>query len=177
MLTVGDVLPQYKLAACVSTEDGKEFSDISESDFEGKWKVLFAWPLDFTFVCPTEIIEFGRMHAEFAARNTQLLGLSTDSQYSHLAWRNQHPGLRDLAFPMLADIKRELSTNLGILHKDAGVCLRATIIVDPSNTIRFISVNDLAVGRNVHEVLRVLDALQTEKLTPCNWQAGETTLN
>ena len=103
--------------------------------------------------------------------------MSTDSQYSHLAWREKHPGLKNLPFPMLSDIKRDLSNALGILHKDAGVCLRATYIVDPSGTIRWASANDLPVGRNVPEVLRVLEALQTEKLTPCNWQKGQATLN
>ena len=177
MLTVGYQMPEFKLDACVSYEDGKEFSTISEQDYADQWKVLFSWPLDFTFVCPTEIIEFGKSDSEFQKRNAQLLGMSTDSQYSHLAWRQQHPGIKEVPFPMLADIKRELSESLGILHKEAGVCLRATVIVDPGNTIRFVSVNDLPVGRNVDEVLRVLDALQTEKLTPCNWEAGEATLN
>lgn len=177
MLTIGDQLPEFKLQACVDIKGGQEFKEITNSSYKDKWQVLFSWPLDFTFVCPTEIIEFGQNAAEFKSRSAQLLGMSTDSQYSHLAWRNQHPGLKDLPFPMLADVKRELSEALGILHKDAGVCLRATYIIDPSGTIRWASVNDLPVGRNIQEVLRVLDALQTEKLTPCNWQKGEETLN
>ena len=110
-------------------------------------------------------------------KNAQILGCSTDSHYVHLAWRNQHPDLKNLPFPMLADIKRELATELGILHKDAGVCLRATYIVDPNNTIRWVQINDLSVGRDVNEVVRVLDALQTEKLTPCGWKPGQATLN
>ncbi len=177
MLTIGDRLPQFSLKSCVSAEDGKEFQTIKDSSHDGLWKVLFFWPLDFTFVCPTEIIEFGDKAAEFTKRKCQLLGCSTDSEYSHLAWRKDHPGLKHLPFPMLADIKRELSTNMGVLHKDAGICLRATFIVDPGNTIRWVSVNDLSVGRNVDEVLRVLDALQTEKLTPCGWTPGQKTLN
>ena len=177
MLTIGDKLPAFDLNACVSRESGKEFSKISDGSNEDKWLVVFSWPLDFTFVCPTEIIEFGNATPDFEKRNTKVLGLSTDSQYSHLAWREQHPGLKDLPFPMLADIKRELSSALGILHKEAGVCLRATFIIDPSGTIRWASAYDLSVGRNVGEVLRVLDALQTEKLTPCNWQKGQATLN
>ena len=106
-----------------------------------------------------------------------MLGVSTDSEYVHLAWRNDHPDLKDLPFPMLADIKRELSSALGILHKQEGVALRATFIVDPDGIIRYVSVNDLSVGRNVDEVLRVLDALQTDELCPCNWQKGEETLS
>lgn len=177
MLTIGDKLPEFSLTACSSIESGKEFETISNTSYNGQWKVLFFWPLDFTFVCPTEIIEFGNKASEFKKLNCQVLGCSTDSQYSHLAWRKDHPGLKSLPFPMLADLKRELSTNLGILHKDAGICLRATYIVDPSNTIRWVAVNDLSVGRNVDEVVRVLEALQTEKLTPCGWTPGQQTLN
>ena len=132
--------------------------------------------MDFTFVCPTEIAEFGRMNGEFAAREAQVLGASTDTQYVHLAWRGSHPHLKNLPFPMLADTKRELSTALGVLHKTEGVPLRATFIVDPGGVIRWASVNDLSVGRSVPEVLRVLDALQTDELCPCNWQKGQPTL-
>jgi peroxiredoxin (alkyl hydroperoxide reductase subunit C) len=105
-----------------------------------------------------------------------LYGASTDSEFVHLAWRQNHADLKNLSFPMLADLKRELSSALGILHAGAGVPLRATFVVDPEGIIRFVSVNDLDVGRNVDEVLRVLDALQTDELCPCNWQRGEATL-
>ncbi len=132
--------------------------------------------MDFTFVCPTEIAEFGKRNADFAERDAQVLGASTDTHFVHLAWRRSHEDLRDLPFPMLADTKRELAQALGILHKDAGVALRATFIVDPEGVIRWVCVNDLSVGRNVAEVLRVLDALQTDELCPCNWQKGEPTL-
>ena len=124
-------------------------------------------------MCPTEIAAFGKLNREFADREAQVLGVSTDSEYVHLAWRNTHPDLKDLPFPMVADIKRELSTALGILDKNEGVALRATFIVDPQGVIRFVSVNDLSVGRNPAEVLRVLDALQTDELCPCNWQKGQ----
>ncbi len=177
MLTIGDTFPSFSLKACVSTDEGREFQTISNGTHKDSWKVVFFWPLDFTFVCPTEIVEFGAKNDEFKKRKCQVLGCSTDSEYSHLAWRNSHPQLRDLPFPMLADLKRELSASLGILHKDAGICLRATFIVDPSNTIRWVAVNDLPVGRNIDEVVRVLDALQTEKLTPCGWTPGQKTLN
>jgi len=138
--------------------------------------VLFLWPMDFTFICPTEIAEFGRRNQDFVDRDAQVLGASTDSHYVHLAWRKEHPDLRKLPFPMLADVKRELSTALGVLHRQDGVALRATFIVDPEGVIRHASVNDLSVGRNVDEVLRILDALQTDELCPCNWQGGQPTL-
>jgi len=176
MLTVGDKLPEFKLQATVSLEKGKEFQEITNNSFPGKWTVLFLWPLDFTFVCPTEIAEFGRRTKDFADRDAQVLGASLDSQYVHLAWRKDHPDLRDLPFPMLADTKRELSSALGVLHKQDGVPLRATFIADPQGVIRHVSVNDLSVGRNVDEVLRVLDALQTDELCPCNWKKGDPTL-
>jgi peroxiredoxin (alkyl hydroperoxide reductase subunit C) len=176
MLTVGDELPVFTLQAVVSTEPGKEFAEITHESHPGKWRVLFFWPMDFTFVCPTEIAEFGRMTEEFATRDAQVLGASTDTHYVHLAWRRSHPDLKDLPFPMLADTRRELSAALGVLHKTEGVPLRATFIVDPEGVIRWASVNDLSVGRSVPEVLRVLDALQTDELCPCNWQKGQPTL-
>jgi peroxiredoxin (alkyl hydroperoxide reductase subunit C) len=176
MLTVGDRLPEFELQAVVSLDRGKEFAPITQQSFSGKWKVVFLWPMDFTFICPTEIAEFGRNDGEFKERDAQLLGVSSDTHFVHLAWRQHHPDLKSLPFPMLADTKRELSTALGVLHKEDGVPLRATFIVDPTGVIRHVSVNDLSVGRNVAEVLRVLDALQTDELCPCNWQKGDATL-
>ena len=176
MLSVRDTFPDFKLEAVVSIEKGKEFKTLSLDSFPGKWLVVFFWPMDFTFVCPTEIAEFGKKNGEFADRDTQLLGVSTDTQFVHLAWRNNHDDLRNLPFPMVADTKRELSTDLGILHPEEGVALRATFIVDPQRIIRWASVNDLKVGRNVYEVIRVLDALQTDELCPCNWKEGDATL-
>jgi peroxiredoxin (alkyl hydroperoxide reductase subunit C) len=176
MKTVGDRIPSFRLAATVSRERGKEFQELTEQSFAGKWLVLFSWPLDFTFVCPTEIAEFGKRNRDFADRDAQVLGLSLDSEFVHLAWRNQHADLKDLPFPMLADKKRELCEALGILHPREGIPLRATFVVDPEGMIRFASVHDLDVGRNVDEVLRTLDALQTGELCPCNWQKGDKTL-
>jgi peroxiredoxin (alkyl hydroperoxide reductase subunit C) len=176
MLSVGDRFPEFKLQAVVSLDRGKEFEEISDQSFGDKWKVVFFWPMDFTFICPTEIAEFGKRERDFQDRDTQLLGASTDTQFVHLAWRKDHPDLRTLPYPMLADTKRELSTALGVLHRQDGVALRATFIVDPQGVIRHVSVNDLSVGRNVDEVLRVLDALQTDELCPCNWKKGEPTL-
>jgi peroxiredoxin (alkyl hydroperoxide reductase subunit C) len=176
MLTIGDEFPKFDLQGVVSLERGKEFKEITDRDFSGKWRVVFFWPMDFTFVCPTEIAEFGRRNGDFQDRDAQVLGVSADTHYVHLAWRKDHPDLRSLPFPMLADTKRELAAALGVLHKQEGVPLRATFIVDPEGIIRFASVNDLSVGRNVDEVLRVLDALQTDELCPCNWKKGEPTL-
>jgi peroxiredoxin (alkyl hydroperoxide reductase subunit C) len=176
MLTVGDTFPEFELHAVMGLEKGKEFQTVTHESYPGKWKVVFLWPMDFTFICPTEIAEFGKRNADFGDRDAQVLGASTDTHFVHLAWRNSHPDLKGLPYPMLADTKRELSTALGVLHKQDGVALRATFIVDPEGIIRWVNVNDLSVGRNVDEVLRVLDALQTDELCPCNWQKGEPTL-
>ena len=176
MLTVGDRFPEYKLQAVVGLEKGKEFKDVASQDYAGKWKVVFFWPKDFTFVCPTEIAGFGKKNRDFLDRDAQVLGVSTDNEYVHLAWRKSHPDLKDLPFPMISDITRELIQSLGIMHPPAGVAMRATFIVDPEGTIRFVNVTDLDVGRNIDEVVRVLDALQTDELCPCNWQKGEPTL-
>jgi peroxiredoxin (alkyl hydroperoxide reductase subunit C) len=176
MLTVGDTFPAFDLKAVVSNDIKTAFAEVSDASYTGKWKVVFFWPKDFTFVCPTEIAAFGKLNGAFADRDAQVLGVSTDSEFVHLAWRKSHEDLRELPFPMLADIKRELSEALGVLDRKEGVALRATFIVDPAGIIRFASVNDLSVGRSPEEVLRVLDALQTDELCPCNWQKGEETL-
>ena len=176
MLTVGDKFPNFRLKGVVSLEPGKEFAEFTNNSYADKWQVVFFWPMDFTFICPTEIAEFGQRNGDFADRDAQVLGVSTDTHFVHLAWRNNHADLKTLPYPMLADIKRELATALGILHKEDGVALRATFIVDPEGTIRWVNVNDLSVGRNVDEALRVLDALQTDELCPCNWKQGEKTL-
>jgi alkyl hydroperoxide reductase subunit AhpC len=175
MLTVGDRLPDFRVQAVVSREKGKEFTEVTNKDYPGKWLVLFFWPKDFTFVCPTEIAEFGRRSRDFADRDAVVLGGSTDNEYAHLAWRKAHPDLHDLPFPMI-HLTPPLAEQLGVIHRDAGVALRATFIVDPDGIIRFVSVNDLSVGRNVNEVLRTLDALQTDELCPCNWEKGQPTL-
>lgn len=176
MLTVGDTFPAYSLKAVVSRTPGKEFANITDKTYSGKWQVVFFWPRDFTFVCPTEIAEFGRLNKDFEEAGAQVLGGSTDGHYVHLAWRNDHPDLKDLPFPMLADDKRELSSALGILHKEDGVALRATFIVDPDGIIQWVTVNGLDVGRNIPETLRVLKALQSGELTPCNWETGQEVL-
>jgi len=176
MLTIGDKFPSFDLKAVVSSDPKMAFTQLSDKSDAGKWKVVFFWPKDFTFVCPTEIAAFGKLKGAFKERDTVVYGVSTDSEFVHLAWRQSHADLKTLPFPMLADLKRDLATQLGILDRSEGVCLRATFIVDPEGIIRFVSVNDLSVGRNPQEVLRVLDALQTDELCPCNWQKGEEVL-
>lgn len=175
-LGVGEKFPEFSVQACVSIEKGKEFATISSAKLKGKWSVLFFWPLDFTFVCPTEIAEFNKELKAFRERGAELYGASTDSQFVHLAWRQNHPDLKNLGYPMLADNKKELSESLGILHPTDKIPLRATYIVDPDGIVRWVSVNDLSVGRNVKEVIRTLDALQTDELCPCNWEKGQPVL-
>ena len=176
MLGVGEKFPAYDLIGVVDSDPAKAFKPISSAAQAGKWQIVFFWPKDFTFVCPTEIAAFGKLNQEFQDRGAELLGVSTDSEYVHLAWRREKEELRALPFPMLSDIKRELAGALGILDAQAGVAQRATYIVDPDGVIRFVYVTDLSVGRNPAEVLRVLDALQTDELCPCNWQKGQDTL-
>jgi alkyl hydroperoxide reductase subunit AhpC len=181
MLTVGDKFPHFRLQAVKGGPEGlggpgKSFEVITHDSNPGKWKVVFFWPKDFTFICPTEIAAFGKLNGEFNDRDAVIYGVSTDSEFVHLNWRLHNADIRDLPFPMLADVKRELSTALGILDREEGVALRATFIVDPEGTIQWASVNGLNVGRNPQEVLRVLDALQTDELCPCNWEKGKATL-
>lgn len=179
IITVGTEFPSFNKTAVVSLEKGKEFANISSESFkndEGRWTVMFWWPKDFTFVCPTEIAEFNKNFDEFRDRDAELIGASTDSEFVHLAWRNNHDDLRGLKFPMLADTSKSLAEDLGILEANEKIAYRATFIIDPQGIVRWVSVYDLNVGRNVEEVIRVLDALQTDELCPCNWEKGEETL-
>lgn len=178
ILSLGSQFPEFKKIAVVSTEKGKEFSDITSEDHKqaGKWMVMFWYPKDFTFVCPTEIAEFNKNYDEFRDRDAVLYGASTDSEFVHLAWRKDHKDLKELKFPLIADTSKSLAESLGILEANEKVAYRVTYIVDPDGVIRWVSANDLSVGRNVKEVLRVLDALQTDELCPCNWEKGQETL-
>jgi alkyl hydroperoxide reductase subunit AhpC len=176
MRTVGDSFPPYDLTGVVSSDPAGAFERIDDRSHAGRWRVIFFYPKDFTFVCPTELAGFGRLAQEFERRNAVLLGASTDSEYAHLAWRQSHPDLKELPYPLLSDLKRELAGALGILDREEGVCLRATFIVDPEGVIRFAGANDLAVGRDPREVLRVLDALQTGELCACSREPGGPTL-
>ena len=163
MLTVGDKFPQFNVKATVSIESlEKAFANVDNNTYAGKWLLVFFYPKDFTFVCPTEIKGFGDLNTQFNDRDCQVLAASTDSEFVHLAWRKDHKDLRDLPFPMLADTNRRLTTELGILDAEDGVAKRATFLVDPNGIIRFAYVTDGSVGRNPQEVLRVLDALQTD---------------
>jgi len=182
MLGVGDKFPAFNVKATAARPFSEisidnVFIDVNERSYPGKWLVVFFYPKDFTFVCPTEIAAFGELNQEWADRDTQVLGGSTDSEFVHWAWRKHQDELRDLPFPLLADVKRELTSALGILDKQEGVAQRAVYIVDPEGTIRFVMVTDLNVGRNPKEVLRVLDALQTDELCPCNWKKGDETID
>ncbi|CAM4452500.1 MAG: Alkyl hydroperoxide reductase C [Legionellaceae bacterium] len=176
MLGVGDKFPEFKLKGVISSSIKDAFTEISADTYKGKWLVVFFWPKDFTFVCPTEIAEFGHLNTEFAKSNAQVLGISTDSEFVHLAWKQQNEEIGSLPFPMLADIKRDLSSELGILDREEGVAQRATYIIGPDGVIRFLMITDLNIGRNPQEVLRILDALQTGGLCACNWKKGEATI-
>jgi alkyl hydroperoxide reductase subunit AhpC len=181
MLTIGDKFPAFDLKAVKSGKypesPNDAFININNKTNEGKWQIIFFWPKDFTFVCPTEIAAFGKLNEDFVDRDTVLLGASTDSEFVHLAWKRDNEELSELPVPMLADVGGKLSSDLGILNKDEAVANRATFIIDPDGIVRFVSVTDLNVGRNPDEVLRVLDALQTDELCPCNWNKGEETIN
>jgi alkyl hydroperoxide reductase subunit AhpC len=176
MLTIGDRFPAYALKAVVPGDLKTAFVDLKDTSFPGKWTVYMFWPKDFTFVCPTEIVGFDNVAKEFTDRDAQLIGGSIDTEFVHYAWRQSRDDLKKVSYPWLSDVKRELTSALGILDKNEGVALRATFIVDPQGIIRWVAVNDLSVGRNPQEALRVLDALQTDELCPCNWQQGEQTL-
>lgn len=184
MLTVGESFPSYDIPALVGGDldqipvagPDDYFTRATSDDSPGRWRVVFFWPKDFTFVCPTEIAEFGRLAPRFDELGADVLGVSTDSEYVHYAWRTSLPLLRELPFPMGADLNRELTGSLGVLTA-GGVAQRATFIVNPDNVIEFVMVTAGAVGRNVEEVVRVLEALQTGELTPCAWSPGQDTIN
>ena len=176
LLGLGERFPEFSLQACVSAEAGSEFRVVDSRELEGAWNAVFFWPADFTFVCPTELVEFNRALREFRALDAKVFGASVDSHEAHLTWRKENPSLRNLEFPMLADSGKALTGQLGILDPAEQVALRATYLVDPERRIRWLCVNDLSVGRNTGEVLRVLAALQCGELCPANWSPGKATL-
>ncbi len=176
MLGVGKPFPHFNLKAVTGTDLKTAFSEVNNDTYKGKWLVAFFYPKDFTFVCPTEIKGFNELNGQFKDRDAQILAFSTDSEFVHLAWKQNNADLKDLKFPMVSDLKRELSQKLGILDDAEGVAQRATFIVDPQGIIRFVYVTDLSVGRNPKEVLRILDGLQTDELCPCNWEKGKETI-
>lgn len=172
---VGEPAPGFTLDALVGTERGKEFRQIALNDYRGKWVVLFFYPLDFTVVCPTEIKGFSQASGAFGKLNAVVLGASTDSKYSHLAWV-QRGDLGALKFPLLSDLKKETALSYGCLNEKEGVALRALYIIDPEGVLQYQVVHNLDVGRSVDETLRVLEALQTGALCPLGWKPGQKTI-
>ena len=174
MKSVGDKFPKFNKPAVLAD---KQIGDISSKDYKesGKWMVMFWYPKDFTFVCPTEIVEFNNNHSKFTALNAELYGASTDTQEVHLAWRENDPRLAKLTFPLISDTSKSLSKKLGILQPGS-VAYRVTFIVDPEGVIQWVNANNDATGRNVAEVLRALEATQNPGLTGCNWVPGQATL-
>jgi len=182
MLGVGEKIPAFKITGVKpgfnEHEEGgvSAFEKLTNASFPGKWKVIFFYPKDFTFVCPTEIAEFARLNKEFADRDAVVLGGSVDNEFSKLAWRRSHPDLDKLPMWSFADPGGAFTRALGVMNEEEGVSLRATFIVDPDGTIQHVYVTNLNVGRNPADTLRVLDALQTDELCPCNRPVGGDTL-
>ncbi|HAN73942.1 MAG TPA: peroxiredoxin [Planktothrix sp. UBA8407] len=179
-LRVGQVAPDFKATAVID----QEFKDISLSEYRGKYVVLFFYPLDFTFVCPTEITAFSDRAEEFSKLNTQILGVSVDSAFSHLAWiqsDRKSGGVGDLNYPLVADLKKEISAAYNVLDPEAGIALRGLFIIDKEGVIQHATINNLAFGRNVDETLRTLQALQyvqahPDEVCPAGWQPGDKTM-
>ena len=172
--------PDFKAQAVLV--DGS-FKEIKLSDFKGKWVVLFFYPLDFTFVCPTEIVAFSDKIKEFQAIGAEVFGVSVDSQFTHLAWRQvarKDGGLGDLQYPLVADLTKSIARDYGVLIEEAGIALRGTFIIDPKGVVRAAHIHDLPVGRNIDEVVRVIKAFQfVEKhgeVCPANWSEGKATM-
>ena len=182
MKTVGQKLDSFRVAGVKPGFNHPEekgvsaFEDITETSFAGKWKVIYFYPKDFTFVCPTEIVGYAKLARDFEDRDAVLLAGSTDNEFVKLAWRRDHKDLDRLNHWMFADTRGELTDMLGVRDPAEGVALRATFIVDPDNVIQHVSVNNLNVGRSPEETLRVLDGLQTDELCPCNRGVGASTL-
>jgi peroxiredoxin (alkyl hydroperoxide reductase subunit C) len=180
-LRVGQVAPDFEATAVID----QEFKTIKLSQYRGKYVVLFFYPLDFTFVCPTEITAFSDRQKDFAAINTEILGVSVDSVFSHLAWvqtDRKSGGLGDLAYPLVSDIKKEISTAYNVLDPEAGIALRGLFIIDKEGVIQHSTINNLAFGRNVDETLRILQAIQyvqthPDEVCPAGWKPGDKTMN
>jgi alkyl hydroperoxide reductase subunit AhpC len=179
MRLVGNKAPYFKAQAVV----GSEFKEISLDTYKGKWKILYFYPLDFTFVCPTEITAFSDAHAKFQELNCEVIGCSIDSQFSHLAWTKQarnQGGLGELKHPLLADVTKTIGRDYGVLMEDAGITLRGLFIIDDKDVIQHATINNLGVGRNVEETLRLVEAFQyTAKhgeVCPAGWTKGKATM-
>ncbi|NEQ51007.1 MAG: peroxiredoxin [Leptolyngbya sp. SIO3F4] len=179
-LRVGQPAPDFTATAVVD----QEFKTIKLSDYRGRYVILFFYPLDFTFVCPTEITAFSDRYDEFNALNTEVLGVSVDSEFSHLAWiqtDRKSGGLGDLAYPLVSDIKKEISSAYNVLEPEAGVALRGLFVIDKDGTVQHATINNLSFGRSVDETLRVLQAVQhvqshPDEVCPAGWTPGEQTM-
>jgi len=169
MVKVGQPAPDFTMEGVL----GRNFMKTSLSDYKGKWVVLFFYPLDFTFVCPTEITEFTKRCKEIEDLNAQVLGASVDSKYAHLAWVDD---IGEQSYPLLSDLNKDVGRRYGVLLEEEGVALRGTFIIDPEQAIRYAVVHDLTIGRSVGETIRVLTALQTGELCPVEWEPGKETL-
>lgn len=182
MLTVGCRFPIFSLRACVSRDLTRAFQTISQESFPNKWAIYFFWPNDFTPICASEVMALGQLVNSFAERDAVVLGGSTDSEFVHFAWFSawshvpDHPGT-DIKFPLLSDVRRDLMQSLGIINIRTGTAQRASFVVDPGGTIRFAASVDYSVGRDPNEILRVLDALQTDALCPSSWVRGDPTIH
>ncbi len=176
---VGHLAPDFSAQAYDRTKDNTDhqFTQVNLSDYAGKWVCLYFYPLDFTFVCPTEIVAFNKAVGDFADRNCVVLTASTDSVFSHKGWCDSHADLKSMKHLMLADTNHALSAAYGVLDETKGIAYRGVFLIDPAGMTRWLAIHDLGVGRNVEEVIRVLDALQTDKLCPCNWKKGDSTIN
>lgn len=170
VLKVGQPAPEFKAQAYVAGD----FKDVSLQDFRGKWVALYFYPLDFTFVCPTEIKSFAEHEATFKEFGCQVIGASTDSAYSHKAWFERD--LKEVRHPVLADTAHTISRDYGVLIEDEGIALRGTFLIDPNGILQWMTVNALGVGRSVEEVVRTLQALKTGELCPAGWAPGKATI-
>lgn len=171
---VGRPAPDFTMET--ATGNGQDFGKASLTDYKGKWLVLFFYPLDFTFVCPTEITALSEAAGEFNKSNTEILGVSVDSKHSHRAWINtpvNDNGLGQLNFPLAADITKSVARDYGVLIEEEGIALRGLFIIDPEGEVKYQVVNHNNVGRSVEETLRVLQALQSGGLCPINWKPGD----
>jgi alkyl hydroperoxide reductase subunit AhpC len=167
---VGHLAPDFKAQAYV----GGQFKEVALKDFAGKWVCLYFYPLDFTFVCPTEIRAFAKHYNEFKEAGCEVVACSTDSAHSHKAWFERD--LPEVKYPILADTAHTVSRDYGVLIENQGIALRGTYLIDPKGTLQWMSVNALGTGRNVDEVLRTLEALKTGELCPADWKKGQATL-
>ena len=176
---IGQLAPPFSVQAYDRTRNGTdgEFPRVSLADLKGKWVCLYFYPLDFTAVCPTEIVSFNAAVGEFHNRHCEILTASTDSVFTHKGWCESHTGLGGLKHLMLSDTTHEMCRAYGVLKEDAGIAYRGVFLIDPLGIVRWLAIYDLDIGRDVGEVLRVLDALQTDKMCPCNWKPGQATID